>query len=79
MTWPCPPEGQDPALPTRGQAPVPPNRKRAQAPGQTSPTRGQTSEARGTTTLQPAERRQQTQYVRQNEMTEKYVEDKVAR
>ena len=52
------------ALPTRGtrppttaQALVTPTRKTTQAPGPTSPTREQTPETRGTTTLQPVERR----------------------
>ena len=36
---------------------------------------GQTPEARGTTVLQPAEQRPQTQKVRQNEMAEDYVPD----
>ena len=73
MTWPCPPDGQDPTPPTSGQAPVTPTRKPAQALGPTSPTRGQTSEARRTTILQPVERRRQTQKVRQNEKAEKDV------
>ena len=46
-----------------------------QASGPTSPTRGQTQEARRTTILQPVERKPQTQKVRQNETTEKYVAD----
>ena len=64
---------QDPALPTRGQAPVSPTRKPTQAPGPTSPTREPTPETRGTAILQPVERRPQTQKVRLNEMTEKYI------
>ena len=61
LTWPCPSEGKDSAPPTRTQAPVPPTRKPAQAPGPNSPTREQTTERRGMTTLQPVERRPQTQ------------------
>ena len=70
------------ALPIRGTRPSstqetagtsPSHWKPAQAPGPTSPTRGQTPEARGIMILQPVERRPQTQKVRQNEMTEKYV------
>ena len=61
----------NPTPPTTGQAPAPPTRKPAQAAGPTSPTRGQATEARGTTTLQAVERRQQTQKIRQNEMREK--------
>ena len=41
--------------------------------------RGQIPEARGTTILQPVEERPQTQYVRQNESTGKYVTDNRAR
>ena len=37
---PCPPERQDPALPTRTQAPVPSTRKPTQATEPTSPTGG---------------------------------------
>ena len=40
---------------------------------------GQTPEARGIMTLQPAERRSQTQKVRQNEKTKKYTADEGAR
>ena len=75
----------DTALPTRGtrptseQAPVPPTRKPAQASGPTSPTRGQTPEARRATILQPAERRPQTQKIRQNETAEKCVSDEGTR
>ena len=59
----------DTALPIRGKRlssthqrtgwclPVPPTRKPTQGPGPISPTRGQTTEERGTMTLQPAERR----------------------
>ena len=72
-------QGQDSALPTSGQASVSPARKPAQAPGPTSPTRGQTPEARETTILQTGESRPQTQKVRQNEMTEKYVPGKGTR
>ena len=39
-TRPWPPEGQDPAPPTRTQAPVPSTRKPTQATEPTSPTRG---------------------------------------
>ena len=73
LTWHCPPEEKDPAPLPRGQAPVLPKRKPAQAPGPTTPTRGQTLEARGTTVLQPVERRPQTQKFRQSEIIEKYV------
>ena len=56
----------------------------AQASGPTSSTgvgggRGKIPEARGTTILQPVEKRPQTRYVRQNESTEKYVTDNRAR
>ena len=51
----------------------------AQVSGPTSPTRGKTPEARGIMILQPAERRPQTQQVRQNEMTKKYVANEGAR
>ena len=61
LTGPCPPEGQDPAPPTSGQAMDPPTRKPAQVSRPASATRGQTSEARGTTILQPAEQRLQMQ------------------
>ena len=44
-----------------------------------SPTSGQTLKARGTTILQPAEQRQQTQKVRQNETAEEYVPDEGTR
>ena len=40
-----------------------------------SPTRWQTAEARRTTTLPPAEWKQQLQKVRQNEMVKEYVPD----
>ena len=46
----------DAALSPRVQAPVPPTRKPTQASGPTLPTRRQTTEARGTTTLQLGER-----------------------
>ena len=52
---------------------------RAQTSGPTSPTRGQTPGARGTRILQPAERRPQTQNMRQNERTKKYVVEEGAR
>ena len=71
--WLCTSEGKDPAAHTRGQAPVPPTSKPTQAPGPTSPSKGQTPEARGTMTQQPVGRRPQTHQVRQNEMTEEYV------
>ena len=38
--WPCPPELQDLALPTRTEEPVPCTRKPTQATGPTSPTGG---------------------------------------
>ena len=69
-----PTRGNRPSSTHRGQAPVPPTRKPAQAPGPTSPTRGQTPEARGTTILQPVERRPQREKVRQK-TAEKYVPD----
>ena len=40
QTWPCPPERQDPAPPTRTQVPVPSTRKPTLAPEPTSPTGG---------------------------------------
>ena len=55
--WPCPSEGKDSAPPTRVQALVPPTRKPTQVPGPTSPIGG----GGQTTTLQPVERRPQTQ------------------
>ena len=76
---PCPPERQDTAPATSEQAPVPPVSRRVQAPGPTSPKKGQTSEATETTTLQTMEQKPQTQKVRQNETAEKYVPDKGTR
>ena len=73
LTQCCTPEGQDPDPPTSGQAPVPPTKSPVQASEPTSPTRGQIPEAGGTMSLQPAERRPQTQKIRQNEMTDKCV------
>ena len=49
-----------------------PSENLPQDPESTSPTKGQTPEARETTTLQPAERRPQTQKARQNEMAEEF-------
>ena len=54
--WPGTLEGKDSAPHIRAQAPVPPTRKLTQAPGPISRKREQTTEARGTTTLQPVER-----------------------
>ena len=51
----------------------------AQASRPTSPTRGQTPEARETTILQPVERRPQTQQIRQSETIKKYVANERAR
>ena len=58
---PCPSKGQDSAPTTTAHAPVPPTGKPTQAPGQTSPIKWQAPQARGTTAVQPAERRPQTQ------------------
>lgn len=76
----------DTALHTRGtrtssthQWAVPSTRKPIQAPGPTSLTWEQTSEASGTIILQLAERRPQTQKVRQNEKAWKYVPDEGTR
>ena len=46
LEWPCPPEDEYPAPPTRGQVPASPVRKPAQASRPVLPTRGQTPEAR---------------------------------
>ena len=60
------------ALSTSGQTPAPLARKPAQAPGQSSPTRGQAPETR-TAICGTEEQSPQTGRVRQNEMAEKYV------
>ena len=44
LTWPCPPEGQVPVLPTNGQALALPTRKPAHASRPASPTRGRHQE-----------------------------------
>ena len=61
------------------EATVPPTRNLQKPLRQTaSSTMGQTAEAR-TTTLQPAERKPQSQKIRQNEMAEKHVPDEGTR
>ena len=76
---PCPAGGQGRAPPTRTQAPVPSTKKPTQATEPTSPTGGQKPKSMGTMNLQPVKRRPQTQYVKQNEKTEKYAADEGAR
>ena len=76
---PSPTEEKDSAPHTRGQAPFPPTKKPEEVSGPVSPISGQTPEARGTITLQSAERKLEIQSVRQNEMIEIYVADERAR
>ena len=76
---PCPSEGKDSATTPRVQPPVSLTRKPIQAVGPSSPTWGETTQGTGTMTLQPVERRPQTQQFRENEKTEKYVAEKGAR
>ena len=76
---PCLSEGQDSAPSTRTQEPVLPSRKPTQALGLTSPTRGQTQEARGTRPrrLQKGDHK----YSKLDEMRQqkKYIADEGAR
>ena len=57
LTQACPSDRRISVPSTRVQAPIPPNRKPVPAPGQISPIKYQTVEARGTTTLTTMKRR----------------------
>ena len=74
-----PSEEKNSGLHTRGEAPFPLTKKPAEASGPISPISGQTPEARGTITLQSAEKKLEIQSVRQHEMIEKYVADEGTR